>query len=58
MVLGSFFGGPFMLVINGPRATVGRIIYVLPGPFMSMHKWSGQTNHDDISGPAGPSILS
>ena len=35
-----------------------RAIYVLPGPFMSMHKWSGRTNYDDISGPAGPSMLS
>ena len=35
-------GGPFMLVINGPRATVGRTIYVLP--FMSILC---------LSGPAG-----
>ena len=30
---------------------MGRTIYVLPGPFMSMHKWSGQTKYDDINGP-------
>ena len=35
-----------------------RTVYVLPGPFMSMHKWSGRTNYDDISGSAGPSMLS
>ena len=45
-------GGPFMLVIIGPHAWVGL------GPFMSMHKWSGRTKYDDISGPAGPSMLS
>ena len=33
---------------------MGRTIYVLPGPFMSMHKWLGWTKYDDISGPAGP----
>ena len=37
-----------MLVING------QTIYVLPGPFMSMHNWSNRTKYDDISGPAGP----
>ena len=35
-----------------------RTIYVLPRPFMSMHKWSSQTKYDDINGPAGPSMLS
>ena len=53
-------GGPFMLIIIGPHAWVGQ------GPFMfypdhlamSMHKWSGRTNYDNISGPAGPSMLS
>ena len=35
-----------------------RTIYILPGPFMSMHKWSGQTKYNDINGPAGPSMLS
>ena len=53
-------GGPFMLVIANWSACLGRTrtIYVLPGPFMSMHKWSGRTKYDDKSGPAGPSMLS
>ena len=33
---------------------MGRTIYVLPGPFMSMHKWSDQTKYDDINCPPGP----
>ena len=53
-------GGPFMLVIANWSACMGRArtIYVLPGPFMPMHKWSGRTKYDDISGPARPSMLS
>ena len=53
-------GGTFMLVTIAWSACMGRTrtIYVLPGPFMSMHKWSGQTKYDDINGPAGPSMLS
>ena len=35
-----------------------RTIYVLPGPVMSGHKWSGGTIYDNISGPAGPIMLS
>ena len=45
-------GGPFMLNIIGPHAWVGL------GPFMSMDKRSGWTKYDDISGLAGPSMLS
>ena len=28
-----------------------RTIYVLPGPFMFWHKWSGGTIYDNINGP-------
>ena len=31
-----------------------RTIYVLPGPFMSVHKWSGRTIYDNINGLGGP----
>ena len=34
---------------------VGPFTYVLPGPFMSMHKYSSRTNYDDINGP--PDLL-
>ena len=37
---------------------MGRTVYVLPGPFMSMNKWSGQTKYEDINGPPGPFMLS
>ena len=30
---------------------MGRTIYVLSGPFMYMHKWSGWTKYDDINVP-------
>ena len=38
-----------MLVIN-KMVCMGRTIYVLSGLFMSMHKRSGRTKYDDISG--------
>ena len=48
------------VIVNGPRESlmlvlnghIGRTIYVSPGPLVSLHKWSGQTKYDDISGPS------